>query len=1613
MKQTIPLFHRCLFAMIFLLQHFAVQSQNEPTISTCTGQQNFCLTGAIFDLCVEIAVDPSFTATIDSFVIDWDDGAETTIVVGGPVPPTPIPANLMHSYDFSGFYGTCTAKENRTIFLFTYYNGNSVPLNNGFFMNVCNPPIASFTTDSPICLGETLQLTNNSCPTQGLTVQPWNYGDGNTGTSNSHTYLNPGMYTVMLAVSNQCGPATATQQVQVLELPVSNPIATDGIKEVLTDTLVVCVGDTICLNGDSLSLSETSWRWDFLTSISPSCFDYVPPPPPPSSNSDVSTLQRPKLVFFCDGVFRLELRVNNPCDHPDAEVLIFKVVEPPDIDFQLHAVACTPTVTLNPYDSLTINGELTGCFWDFGTFGTSTLCDPGPITFNANTVITFKGFNQCDTITLTGDVLLTASGQAVITSPCPDTLCTGDAPCTLSANLPGGAWTLNGNNFNGTFNPATAAIGSNTIVYGAPPCIQSAQAQIFVISSEVDISGPVQVCIDGGTVTYTATPPDGTFSASSGAIDPLTGVYDPAMAGAGPDTIFYQTPGNSFCQGNASLPIQVVDLEVGFEVVSCDGLEICFDTTPNTSNYNSILWSFGDGQTSAQLPIVCHTYANDSTYSVTVTITAGACTASFTDAVTVIEPPSANFNLNYLSPACGPLAVTANNLSTGDNLVYSWNIGGTIVAGLDPGPITLNNTAIISLTVSNDCGSSTYTETVVVEPSPVALFGANQYVCSGDTLDIFNNSTFYTSLSWDFGNGQGSTDTGALQQAVYFTGNDNDTITITLIAYGDCPQDTFSQEVIVVPTDAQAFVTTTAAPLFQVCQNEPVCFESFSLPSGVPLQWDFGDGNTTIGFNVCHTWDEPGVYNVVSKLVSCGFDSTITTITVLPIPEAAFVPPSTGCPGEMLLFENTSVGAISYHWMFGDGDSSMIVSPTHVYDSAGIYEVCLVALSANGCRDTVCQDMEISPQPIASFTFANPGCQGDNVVFTNTTPNVASCSWDFDNGDFSAECNPTAVFDLPGNYNVTLTVASPVGCPATASQIVLVGERPLPSFTFVLLDTCHPATVVFTNTSQLADGYEWDFGDGATATATSPQHVYASPGTYTVTLTAIADGVCTAVASQNLTIEETPIANIMLAQNERCFGEAFPFQNASTGSITNVEWDFGDGLFSFEENPSHAYTDTGSFQVVLTVFNGSVCKDSDTLGVTVHPPVLATVEITDVPCFGDNAGEIKVTVSSGTPVFEFDWSNGAVTEDNSGLPTGIYTLLITDSKGCVWDSTMTVHEPPPLALIQVSEQVVTCAGGSDGGLCVQASGGVGGYTLAWENGVAGQCITNMAAGVYTVTLTDSNDCDLVAGFEIKENPPIAITDSVRHRPCFGADVAFIRIDAVQGGVGSYSLQLEGEGGFLEAGYNFGKLRPGSYLLTVTDSLGCTLEKNYLIAEPDSIWLNVQDDSIDLKLGADTILFIDHNLGLPAFNWSPPTWLDCPSCPEPVARPFDDVTYLLTMTDANGCSVSDRVAVQVEKDRTVFIPNTFTPNEDGRNDVFRVRVGVRSVEQVNILQVTDRWGEVVFEAKNFDPTKLDPADAWDGRFRGELLPPDNYYYAAHIRYVDGVEQLFEGSIMLIR
>lgn len=211
-----------------------------------------------------------------------------------------------------------------------------------------------------------------------------------------------------------------------------------------------------------------------------------------------------------------------------------------------------------------------------------------------------------------------------------------------------------------------------------------------------------------------------------------------------------------------------------------------------------------------------------------------------------------------------------------------------------------------------------------------------------------------------------------------------------------------------------------------------------------------------------------------------------------------------------------------------------------------------------------------------------------------------------------------------------------------------------------------------------------------------------------------------------------------------------------------------------------------------------------------------------------------------------------------------------------------------------------------------------------------------------------------------------------------------------------------------AGPELAVTQGGEYSLTVSSRCD-EVSASVFITEP----------ILSLSLGPDREVFLGDSLTLqPDITGSSPfsyRWLDtpgllsCTSCPAPTLRPFDDAFYYLSVTDANGCTVRDSIAVRVLKDREIYIPNAFSPNGDGRNDTFYPQS--RKPQEVAAFRVFTRWGELIFEATNIYAN--DSREGWDGTFRGRALPPGVYTYVVDMRFVDGVVRRFGGDVQLVR
>lgn len=146
-------------------------------------------------------------------------------------------------------------------------------------------------------------------------------------------------------------------------------------------------------------------------------------------------------------------------------------------------------------------------------------------------------------------------------------------------------------------------------------------------------------------------------------------------------------------------------------------------------------------------------------------------------------------------------------------------------------------------------------------------------------------------------------------------------------------------------------------------------------------------------------------------------------------------------------------------------------------------------------------------------------------------------------------------------------------------------------------------------------------------------------------------------------------------------------------------------------------------------------------------------------------------------------------------------------------------------------------------------------------------------------------------------------------------------------------------------------------------------------------------------------------------WQPDPTLTCPECPNPTVIPFEATTYFLTITDDEGCLSTGSVEILVRKTRRVYIPNSFSPNGDGINDVFMLYTNGRSVAHINRFEIFSRWGERVFE--NFDFPPGDFSAGWDGHFLGEPMNSGIFVYAAEVEFIDGEILTYRGDVLLVR
>jgi gliding motility-associated-like protein len=348
---------------------------------------------------------------------------------------------------------------------------------------------------------------------------------------------------------------------------------------------------------------------------------------------------------------------------------------------------------------------------------------------------------------------------------------------------------------------------------------------------------------------------------------------------------------------------------------------------------------------------------------------------------------------------------------------------------------------------------------------------------------------------------------------------------------------------------------------------------------------------------------------------------------------------------------------------------------------------------------------------------------------------------------------------------------------------------------------------------------------------------------------------------------------------------------------------------------------------------------------------------------------------------------------------GVYTQTIEVPGQC--DSTVILDltvVPSPDPIIEV-----------DGDLCAgdNPTLSVGPFaTVLWSDGSTAQELIVEEAGTYSVTVTDSNDCVGVGSIELTDSN-ISFVFSAQDPACPGDANGQISIDTVLNGAGPFVFSING--GPFQALSNFDNLDAGTYEIIVEDVAGCRAAETIQLLAANPFTIDLGPDQF-LKLGDSLVLGPLGNPAVAQAIWQPAQFLNCDSCLEVIARPFVTTTFELIATNENGCTASDDITITVDNRTGIFVPNAFSPNDDGFNDYFNLFAD-NSVQKINSFQIFDRWGNQVFSDDSIAPNSHN--QGWDGTVRGQEAPTGVYIYMIEIQKASNEIEVISGEVVLLR
>lgn len=625
------------------------------------------------------------------------------------------------------------------------------------------------------------------------------------------------------------------------------------------------------------------------------------------------------------------------------------------------------------------------------------------------------------------------------------------------------------------------------------------------------------------------------------------------------------------------------------------------------------------------------------------------------------------------------------------------------------------------------------------------------------------------------------------------------------------------------------------------------------------------------------------------------------------------------CPGDLArAFVNDAsivtaapTGTLTFRWTRSAVPPTIFFGDT-VDIPAGTYIVEVIDAGDPGVTNFSRVEFVNDPVLITPQTSQDSvSCFGDtdgnaivNVQFGGTPP--YNFTWDAATGSQTGMSftNDTASNLGIGTYRVTITDVN--GCAVDTSVTVLGPPQIITSVATSMIN-CNGGFSIATATTSGGIGnytYTWSSNPGNMSNVEAGLTAAGSP--YSVTTTD--ETGCTRVDNFTVTEPGPYVINIVTV-DVACFGE-------STGSATATvmggtpPYVFQWPAVGMPNNNMVTNLPAGSYDVTIT--DANMCQQIEAFNIATGPEIIINLDSTDVDCNGNATGSVMATITGGNPNYSFVWSEG--TNGNSvmaggtinlnNLTAGTYTITITDASACTEVDSIVVNEPPPINITLVSSDDPLCFNGTDGNIDIDVTGGTPMYSALWSNGATSIDLSNVPAGSYSVTITDMNGCQANFGPVVLNNPAPIIGNIMANPTNCNGGMDGSAAAVPTGGSGNYVNYFwsTGQNG---ADSTLLNLSPGMYSVTITDSDGCTGAESFTITEPTAITTTIT--TVNAACFGDMNGTATANTigGTPPYNyaWGDPA-MTVTMDPTNNINILAAGNYVLTITDANGCQVTE-------------------------------------------------------------------------------------------------------------